>query len=98
MTYVQLHEWDSSSSSWALNFLSVCWENNFPEQIIQSHIVNLLVLAKESVRQDLLGVMVWYASVRNGFQYEISWDASTSQESMQAYVSMMSYLNNNMAN
>ena len=57
---------------------------------------NFVIVAQESVRQDLLGVMVWYASVRNGFQYEISWDASTSQDSKQAYVSMMNYLNNHM--
>merc|ERR1712029_179630 len=28
----------------------------------------ILKLAEESVKQDLLGVMVWYASVKNGFQ------------------------------
>ena len=57
---------------------------------------HFVIVAQESVRQDLLGVMVWYASVRNGFQYEISWDASTSQDSMQAYVTMMNYLNDHM--
>jgi len=43
-------------------------------------------LADEINRQDLLGMMVWYSSVRNGFQYEASWDSSGNQESERAYV------------
>ncbi len=54
-------------------------------------------LGDESINQNLLGVMVWYASVRNGFQYEISWDASTSAESQQAYVKVMSKFNDHMS-
>ena len=49
-------------------------------------------LVSETLRQDLLGIMVWYASVKNGFQYEASWDASTSQESQQAYIRAMQTL------
>ena len=49
-------------------------------------------LAEESIRQDLLGVMVWYASVRDGFQYEVSWDTSTSPETQAAFVNAMQYL------
>jgi hypothetical protein len=57
---------------------------------------SIVTLADESIRQDLLGVMVWYASVRNGFQYEISWDASTSTDSQHAYVSAMQNFNAHM--
>ena len=46
---------------------------------------DILTLATESVRQDLLGIMVWYASVKNGFQYASSWDASTNQDSINGY-------------
>ena len=44
-------------------------------------------LAQQSVEQDLLGIMVWYSSVKNGFQYKPSgpWDASDSTEAIQAY-------------
>jgi hypothetical protein len=54
---------------------------------------SIVTLAQESVKQDLLGVMVWYASVRNGFHYEISWDASTSEDSQKGYISIMQYFN-----
>merc|ERR1719285_660025 len=39
-------------------------------------------LASQAVSQDLLGIMVWYSSVKNGFQYKPSgpWDASDSEE------------------
>ena len=50
-------------------------------------------LASETLRQDLLGIMVWYASVQNGFQYEESWDASTNEKSQQAYIDAMKKLN-----
>ncbi len=53
----------------------------------------IMTLAKESVNQNLLGIMVWYASVQNGFQYEVSWDASTSEQSKQGYIEAMTYLN-----
>jgi len=43
-------------------------------------------LASEVNRQDLLGIMVWYASVQNGFKYAVSWDASGSEDSETAYV------------
>jgi len=49
-------------------------------------------LSHETLQQDLLGIMVWYASVANGFQYEESWDASMSEESQEAYeMAMMSF-------
>ena len=51
----------------------------------QTNSGDLRTLATESVRQDLLGIMVWYASVKNGFQYASSWDASTNNDSIQGY-------------
>jgi len=53
-------------------------------------------LAKESVKQDLLGVMVWYCSVKNGPVYEFDWDCTNYQESMDAYVAAMKYFNDHM--
>ena len=50
-------------------------------------------LASESITQDLLGIMVWYCSLQDGLQYEASWDCSGSEESSQAYVDAMNYLN-----
>ena len=50
-------------------------------------------LASETLKQDMLGIMVWYASVENGFQYEESWDASTNEKSKQAYIDAMKKLN-----
>ena len=46
----------------------------------------LNTLANESLKEDYLGIMVWYASVKNGLQYAQSWDASESQGSIKAYV------------
>jgi len=37
-------------------------------------------LARESVARDLRGIMVWYASVKNGFQYAVSWDATPASQ------------------
>merc|ERR1712018_88377 len=44
-------------------------------------------LASQAMSQDLLGIMVWYSSVKNGFQYKPSgpWDASDSEEAIGAY-------------
>ena len=44
-------------------------------------------LASQTMSQDLLGIMVWYSSVKNGFQYKPSgpWDASDSEEAIGAY-------------
>ena len=49
-------------------------------------------LATGALRQNLLGIMVWYASVQNGFQYDVSWDASTSKDSQDAYIKAMQNL------
>merc|ERR1712212_692587 len=49
-------------------------------------------LAKAAVDQDLLGIMVWYASVRNGFDYTPVWDASTHEDSISGYLNARSIL------
>jgi len=48
-------------------------------------------LAQASVKDDLLGIMVWYASVKNGFQYKQAeqWDATISDDSIKGYQSAM---------
>ena len=51
-------------------------------------------LANESLNQDLLGIMVWYASVIDGFQYAKDWDASFDEESQTGFVSAMEILSN----
>ena len=37
--------------------------------------------------------MVWYCSVVGGLKYEESWDCSSSEESMEAYIQAMGHLN-----
>ena len=32
-----------------------------------------------------MGIMVWYASVKNGFDYAPYWDASTKEDSINGY-------------
>ena len=56
----------------------------------QTSSADIHLLATETLRQDLLGIMVWYASVKNGFQYASSWDASTNNDSIQGYLQAMS--------
>merc|ERR1712183_283261 len=46
-------------------------------------------LADAAVREDYLGIMVWYASVKNGFDYAPNWDASTSDDAIKGYLSAM---------
>lgn len=43
-------------------------------------------LADATMKNDYLGIMVWYASVKNGLQYAESWDASFSQNTIEAYI------------
>ena len=47
--------------------------------------------------QDLLGIMVWYASVENGFQYTPTWDASASEEAVRGYTAAMQTFREKMA-
>jgi len=46
-------------------------------------------LAEAVVREDYLGIMVWYASVKNGFDYAPGWDASTSNDAISGYIRAM---------
>ncbi len=46
-------------------------------------------LARAAMDKDLLGIMVWYSSVKNGFQYAVSWDAQLSDSSKKGYESAM---------
>merc|ERR550539_391851 len=46
-------------------------------------------LADAAIRNDYLGIMVWYASVKNGFDYAPNWDASTSNDAINGYISAM---------
>merc|ERR1719402_376819 len=46
----------------------------------------ITTLANAAVEQNLQGIMVWYASVVNGFRYAEIYDASTHEESTKAYV------------
>ncbi len=55
---------------------------------------DIQTLAKESIDQDLLGIMVWYSSVIGGLKYSPSWDASSSEESIQAFVSARNLFQN----
>ena len=55
---------------------------------------HILKLAKEAVRQDLLGIMVWYCSVQNGLKYAETWDTTGRQGSMAGFVEAMDLLNN----
>ena len=54
----------------------------------------IMELAEEAVKQDLLGIMVWYASVPNGLKYAVSWDASLVEDSQNGYVEALQYLTN----
>jgi len=57
----------------------------------------IMKLARASVEDDILGIMVWYASVKNGFDYAPFWDASTKTDSTNGYVQAMEYFKKSMA-
>ena len=46
-------------------------------------------LAQAVLEEDLLGIMVWYSSVKNGFQYVASWDAHLSESSQKGFNRVM---------
>ena len=46
-------------------------------------------LAHAALTEDYRGIMVWYASVKNGFDYSPGWDASTSNDAISGYVAAM---------
>merc|ERR1719495_36055 len=49
----------------------------------------IATLAEAAIKNDYLGIMVWYASVKNGFDYAPGWDASTSNDAIKGYVAAM---------
>merc|ERR1712117_162268 len=49
----------------------------------------IATLANAAVKEDYLGIMVWYASVKNGFDYAPGWDASTANDAIKGYVAAM---------
>jgi len=53
-------------------------------------------LAKETVSQGLLGIMVWFCSVRDGLVYGSGWDCSDSTDSQEGYVQALTYFNQHM--
>ena len=54
---------------------------------------DITTLATEAVKQDLGGMMVWYSSVINGFQYSISWDTVESPKSIEGFKQAIKILN-----
>ena len=54
---------------------------------------DIKTLASEAVKQDLAGMMVWYSSVINGFQYSTYWDAVGHQDSIDGYLEATKILN-----
>ena len=57
---------------------------------------SIRALAQAAVAQDLKGIMVWYASVKNGFHYAVSWDASIVEGSIAGYKAAMDIFNAHM--
>lgn len=58
---------------------------------------DLVKLATESVKNDYLGIMVWYASIKNGFDYAPNWDASTRADSISGYQKAFAILSADMS-
>ena len=54
----------------------------------------IMKLAREAVRQDLLGIMVWYCSVQNGLKYAETWDTTGREDSMAGFVEAMDLFKN----
>ena len=46
-------------------------------------------LANATISENYRGIMVWYASVKNGLQYAPSWDASENKKAQEAFISVM---------
>ena len=50
-------------------------------------------LSEAVVRENFQGIMVWYASVKNGLTYAESWDASENEAAQEAFVKTMNKFN-----
>ena len=46
-------------------------------------------LSNAALKEDYLGIMVWYASVKNGLQYGATWDASEDKAAQEAYINVV---------
>ena len=46
-------------------------------------------LSDAVVKENFQGIMVWYASVKNGLKYAESWDASEDEAAQEAFVRTM---------
>ena len=57
---------------------------------------SIKALAQASIDDDIRGIMVWYASVKNGFHYAVSWDASIVEDSIAGYKEAMNMFNTHM--
>jgi hypothetical protein len=50
---------------------------------------DIQTLASTCISKNYRGIMVWYGSVSNGFQYEASWDTSKDAASQNAFASAL---------
>ena len=46
-------------------------------------------LTEAIIKDDYQGIMVWYATVKNGPKYSAAWDASLHQETQESLVDAM---------
>jgi hypothetical protein len=46
-------------------------------------------LSNAVVANNYRGIMIWYASVKNGLQYGATWDASEDKAAQEAYIKVM---------
>ena len=46
-------------------------------------------LANATISKNYRGIMVWYASVKNGLQYAPSWDASENKKAQEVFINVM---------
>ena len=71
---------------------------NVPEQDIlvgcrgTASPIDIMAMTFAAVEDDLRGIMVWYGSVRGGFQYEASWDASEDAKAQETFVDAMNLM------
>ena len=57
----------------------------------------ITALARATLDQDLGGIMVWYASIKNGFDYTTFWDASPHADSVAGYLAARKMLEGGLA-
>ena len=47
---------------------------------------DIIDMANICVQDDILGIMVWYSSVKRGLKYAVSWDAAIVDDSIKGYI------------